>query len=139
VGLYGWPYYGNPYAYGYPYNPYGYGYPVSPYPGPGYVGPIPNPNAPPNQIAPASGVITNDVSLMIHTPPESTVWINGIKTTQTGSSREFVSTGLVPGRTYTYEIRALWTDSDGKTKDHERRIPVQAGEKRIIDFTLPSP
>jgi uncharacterized protein (TIGR03000 family) len=134
---YGWPYYGYgyPYAYGSPYGPYAYGYPAYPYPA--YAGP--NPNAMPIQVSQASGVISNEVTLMIHTPSEATVWINGNKTTQTGANREFVSTGLAQGRSYTFDIRAEWKDSNGQLLEHERRIPVQAGERRLIDFTLPSP
>ena len=136
AGYYGWPYYGYPY---YPYygSPSPYPYPAYPYPG--YAGLGPNPNAPPNPVAPAGGVISNDVTLMIRTPAEATIWINGVKSTQTGTSREFVSSGLAQGRSYTFDVRAEWTGSDGKFMSLERRVPVQAGERRLIDFTLPSP
>lgn len=146
MGFYGSPYYDYypPYpSYGYPYNPY-YGLP--PYPN---YGTLPSPNTgfaganpsgiPIPAVAQTGGVTRNDVSLMIHTPTDATVWINGVKSTQTGASRDFTSAGLVPGRSYTYEVRAQWTVSEGKTMDVERHIVVQAGERRVIDFTLPAP
>jgi uncharacterized protein (TIGR03000 family) len=138
LGYYGGPYYGYPYYpySGYPYGPYAYGYSAYPYAA-GYAGP--NPNMPPNPVSQAGGVVSSDVTLMIRTPPDATVSINGTKSTQTGTSREFVSTGLAPGRSYTFTIRAEWKTADGKMMDHERSIPVQAGERRLIDFTLPSP
>jgi uncharacterized protein (TIGR03000 family) len=76
---------------------------------------------------------------MIRTPAEATLWINGVKSTQAGTSREFVSSGLAQGRSYTFDVRAEWTNSDGKFMSLERRVPVQAGDRRLIDFTLPSP
>jgi uncharacterized protein (TIGR03000 family) len=157
VGFYGYPYYGyggypyGPYAYGYPYA-YGSPYPYPPYPG--VAGSPPNPAMPGVPVAPAGGPYATpagaipsppgplpvaDVTLDIRTPADASVWINGIKTNQTGPSREFVSSGLDAGRKYTFDIRAQWTTADGKPVDTNRHVHVQAGERCTIDLTTPSP
>jgi len=164
-----YPYYGYPYGYGYPYAPYPYGYPgyaaAPPTSGPP-VGPVvsgsaygyPYAGAPPSAGTPivpvvpgsnavlASGGTTppgkspdTDVTLIVRTPADAIVWINGVKTTQTGSRREFVSSGLAQGRNYTFDMRAEWTGLDGKSVEIHRRVPAQAGERRLVDFTLPAP
>ncbi len=140
------------YAYGYPYYcPYGYPYPVyvDPYgpapvaayppPGPGAVqGAVP---ASPSSPAPRMPVrlTESDVLLSVHVPPDANVWINGEKTTQTGPRREFLSSGLTPGRSYTFVLAAQWTEPDGRKLERQRRLSVQGGERRNIDFLAPPP
>jgi uncharacterized protein (TIGR03000 family) len=76
----------------------------------------------------------------IRVPADAAVWVNGQQTTQTGPHREFLSSGLAPGRSYTFDIRARWTGSDGKSAEGQRAITVQGGERRTVDFlTAPSP
>jgi uncharacterized protein (TIGR03000 family) len=140
--------YGWGYPYGYPYYPYGYGYPI-------YVdplsGPAPNgypqagtglgvvPGVPGNAGAgPPVRLTERDVLLSVRVPPDAIVRINGVQTTQSGPRREFVSSGLAPGRTYTFAISARWTDPNGETVQVERRIPVQGGERRAVDFLMPA-
>jgi uncharacterized protein (TIGR03000 family) len=67
------------------------------------------------------------------------VHINGEQTTQNGPRREFLSSGLSPGRVYTFNVSAHWTDPNGQQVELNRRIPVQGGERRTIDFLLPAP
>jgi len=76
----------------------------------------------------------NDVTLIVHTPPEAIVWINDLKTSQAGPYREFVSAGSAPGRIYTFHVRAQWTTPDGSSIVISRTASLVAGEKRTIDF-----
>jgi uncharacterized protein (TIGR03000 family) len=78
-----------------------------------------------------------DVLLSVRVPENATVWINGDEATQTGSRREFTSSGHTPGKTYTYTIRARWEEG-GKTVDRTQKVPVQGGERRVIDFLAPA-
>ncbi len=155
-GGYGYGGYGNG-GYGYP----GYGYPPNGYPPNGYPpnGYPPNgypPNgAPPEGTPPSprSGVTaipatptnvtriaaTSDVVLCVDAPPDAVVWVNGQRTTQPGSHREFVSSGLIPGRSYTYEVRALWMGPDNRPIEHARAVLVHGGERLTVDFELPPP
>jgi uncharacterized protein (TIGR03000 family) len=79
-------------------------------------------------------VIDTSVSVGVHVPENATVWINGEKTSQRGASREFMSSGLEPGRSYTYTIHAQWKSANGAPVDLEQRVSVKAGEKRWVDF-----
>jgi uncharacterized protein (TIGR03000 family) len=149
---YGYPYYGYPYSpYGYPCDPYGGGYPV--YVNPGY-GPPPAASTPVcpvagQGVAPASlgGAATgapvrltdSDVLLSIRVPPDAAVWINGEQTAQSGPRREFASSGLEPGRTYTFVVTARWAGPDGQVVELERRVHVQGGERRNLNFLTPPP
>jgi uncharacterized protein (TIGR03000 family) len=139
---YGYPYYGYPYP--------AYGYPV--YVNPGYGGAAPPvgaaPAGPPPDGAPAAGgpnappppqvLNESNVLFSVRVPADAQVWINETITSQTGPRREFVSSGLLPGKTYTFTIRAQWTGPDGKPTAQERRVTVQGGERRAIDFTGPN-
>jgi uncharacterized protein (TIGR03000 family) len=134
----------------YPYG-YAYGYPVCVDVVP--VGPPPVYAAPPAGVpfagqAPvpptntaASGPVRlteSDVLLSIHVPPDAIVKINGTPSAQSGQHREFMSSGLAPGRSYTFTVTAHWTAQDGHVVDTERRIQVQGGERRNVDFGIPA-
>jgi uncharacterized protein (TIGR03000 family) len=137
---------------------YGYGYPgeypfASVYIDPAYYGPGPyvipvtgspaGVNMPPPGAPGAAGAVPlrlteADVLLSIRVPNEAIVRINGVQTIQTGPRREFLSSGLVPGRSYTFDVRAQWTGPDGKPVEYQRRISVQGGERRAVDFLMSS-
>lgn len=92
--------------------------------------------APPPAELPAEMPSGQELVLRVHVLPSATVWVNGGLTTTTGEFREFISTGLQPGRTYTYTVRAKW--SDGQLSfDQTRRVKVQGGEVRSVDFAGP--
>ena len=155
--------YGYP-SYGYPYygsgSPYYGGYFGPDYlNGMGYSGPNPALAAgspPPNGNFPASSPSTlllgssgaplpplrspdTDVTLIVRVPPSATVWINGAKTTQNGPRREFTSTGMTLGRSYTFFVRAQWTEPNGAVVDTDRQLTVLAGERRAVDFGTTPP
>jgi uncharacterized protein (TIGR03000 family) len=79
----------------------------------------------------------SDVLLNIRVPADAIVQINGALTTQNGPRREFISSGLAPGRTYTFVVTARWTGPDGQATKLEQRIHVQGGERRNVDFLTP--
>jgi uncharacterized protein (TIGR03000 family) len=143
---YGYPYYGYPYyGYGPAYpgyaNPGGYGPPPAACP-PGYAaaGQTAAPGAPGGAVPGGPIRLTDaDALLSIRVPPNAAVRINGVLTTQNGSRREFVSSGLSPGRTYTFVVTAQWMEPSGHAVKLEKRIHVQGGERRNVDFLTPSP
>ena len=79
----------------------------------------------------------NEVAFLVVVPPNATVWINGAKTAQTGPEREFTSSDLTPGQSYTYTVRATWTAPNGQPFDQTRQLNVVGGEKRVVDFFGP--
>jgi uncharacterized protein (TIGR03000 family) len=139
------PYY--PYAGGYP----GYGAPVytpppppAPYPTAGQAAPYPAAGQGPVPATPTSAaqgtlmrLTDSDMILSIRVPPDAVVRINGEKTNQNGPRREFMSSGLSPGRTYTFVVSAQWTAPNGQAVQSEQRLHVQGGERRNVDFLMP--
>jgi uncharacterized protein (TIGR03000 family) len=141
------PYYGSSYYYGpdYSYVAPNYTYVAPTYtyvqPASGYVQPAiatpayyppdttptnPDPNANPNAVA-----------LEVKVPENAELWVDGTKTTQTSDLRHFVSPPVDPGKTYTYTLRARWTDPSGKVIDRTKKIDVKAGARLGVDFNNP--
>jgi uncharacterized protein (TIGR03000 family) len=74
----------------------------------------------------------------VKVPADAEVWFGSGKTRQTGELREFVSPELEPGRDYTYEVKARWTEN-GKEVVRTRTFDVSAGAWLVVDFTRPAP
>ena len=55
------------------------------------------------------------------------VWFDGVKMTQTGLVRVFVTPALAEGKEYTSTIKAQWTAEDGATITRERAFDFKAG------------
>jgi uncharacterized protein (TIGR03000 family) len=56
------------------------------------------------------------------------------KTTATGTTRTFESPRLQPGKSYSYTIRASWTEG-GQTVTADRVVEISAGKTSVVDFT----
>jgi len=77
--------------------------------------------------------------LQLIVPDNAEVVIDGVKTTQTGKTREFVSPALTPGSRYVYKVTVRYTDANGKVVEDPRDIRFQANDWFTIDFTRPAP
>jgi uncharacterized protein (TIGR03000 family) len=137
VGLY-LPYYGyGAYA---PY--YGTGTYYSAYPpvyGGGYAPDGSAGFAPSGQPAPQRPAPDDLAHLQLMVPENAEVLLDGTKTTQAGTTREFVTPSLKPGSQYSYKITVRYTDATGKTVEDARDIRFQANDWFSIDFTRPPP
>lgn len=125
-------------AYGYPYYPSFYPLPGYGDPGPYGPGPASNPATPAwsaaGGVTPPVRLTEGDVLFSILVPADAAVWINGIRTVQSGPRREYLSSGLAPGRTYTFDIRACWAGPEGKPVESEKSLTVRGGERRSVDL-----
>jgi uncharacterized protein (TIGR03000 family) len=74
----------------------------------------------------------------VRVPADATLWFQGVRTNATGSLRHFVSPPLSPGRDYSYEVTADWTEN-GRRVVRTRTARVHAGENLSIDFTPTQP
>src|SRR5262249_21511744 len=61
-----------------------------------------------NKEADPAAAKDGDILLSVRVPGDAMVWINGEQTTQTGTRREFASSGHTLGKTYVYTVRAQW-------------------------------
>lgn len=93
---------------------------------------------PPGQ-APTPPPPDNAAHLQLVVPSNAEVRIDGYKTNQTGTVREFFSPPLTAGTNYTYSISVRYTDAAGKAIDDARTIYVRANDWFRIDFTKPPP
>jgi uncharacterized protein (TIGR03000 family) len=75
--------------------------------------------------------------LELRLPATAEIWVEGDRTSQTGSVRNFMSPQLEPGKSYTYSIRAHWTSVAGQDVEVTRTVKVQAGRRIVVDFLAP--
>jgi uncharacterized protein (TIGR03000 family) len=80
----------------------------------------------------------NTAGFIVRVPdPNAKVWFENYQTQQRGMVREFTTERLDPNRTYTYRVRARWTDNTGRAIDQTRDVTLRAGQQTNIDFTNP--
>jgi len=76
------------------------------------------------------------VRISVRVPPDAELWFDGVKTQQTGRSRDFISPPLEPGQDYVYHLRARWM-RDGQEGVQTRELRVRAGDQKRVDFLSP--
>jgi uncharacterized protein (TIGR03000 family) len=81
----------------------------------------------------SAGLDNKKAHIWLRVPADAEVWVDGVRTRQTGESRYFFSTPLTPGEKYSYNIRVV-TKKDGKPVEQKRRVPVHAGATVRLDF-----
>jgi uncharacterized protein (TIGR03000 family) len=74
--------------------------------------------------------------LKLMVPANAVLEVEGVKiqSTQTGEVRNFVSPPLAPGKNYSYTIKAIWKDADGKEQIREETVRVQPGQESQLDL-----
>lgn len=78
----------------------------------------------------------NRAHIWLYLPAKAEVWVNGVKTKQTGEARYFYSPPLTPSRKYVYQMRVRWM-KDGKPIEKTQRLLVRAGATVRRDVTRP--
>jgi len=68
--------------------------------------------------------------------PAAEVFVNGVKTAQTGTDRLFESPPLDAGKTYKYELTARWMEG-GAPREVKKAVIGTPGEVVRVDFTMP--
>jgi uncharacterized protein (TIGR03000 family) len=92
-------------------------------------------NYPPDMAGAQRGA--RPVLLEVRVPANAEIWIDGAKTNQTGSFRQFVSPPIEPGRPYTYKVEAKWMDN-GQERKRTEDVNVRPGQVVRLDLTRPS-
>jgi uncharacterized protein (TIGR03000 family) len=91
------------------------------------------------QPAPQRPAPDNLAHLQLTVPANAEVLIDGTTTTQTGTTREFVTPTLTQGSKYSYKFTVRYSDANGKIVEDSRDIRFQANDWFAIDFTRPAP
>jgi uncharacterized protein (TIGR03000 family) len=75
----------------------------------------------------------DETVLNINLPAESLVFVNGKPTKSTGGQRTFVARRLVPGKVYTFEVKAI-LNRDGQEVTRSEIVSVTGGNNRNVAF-----
>lgn len=86
--------------------------------------------------AATAGLTTASVDVRV--PANAEVRFDGQLTAEGGALRRFVTPPLQAGTAYTYDVSASWPAAGGTTS-RDRHIEFHAGDRVVVDFTLPSP
>jgi uncharacterized protein (TIGR03000 family) len=78
----------------------------------------------------------NTALIDVRLPADAELWFQGVKTSQLGAFRRFVTPPLDPDRNYGYDVRATWTEN-GRTVTQERHVRINAGDHVVLDLTQP--
>jgi uncharacterized protein (TIGR03000 family) len=97
--------------------------------------PAPAANPAPEEPTPAEGarLPRGAAVLAVDVPAGASIYVNGSKTKSEGSHRRYMSTGLISGRTYRYEVRAV-VDRGGKLQAITKSVTLTAGAETKILF-----
>jgi uncharacterized protein (TIGR03000 family) len=76
----------------------------------------------------------NSAAIMVRVPADAKLTFDGKATTQTGQQRFFTTPALEPGKTFTYEVQATWTDNDGQPVTRTREVQVRANQQAQVNF-----
>jgi uncharacterized protein (TIGR03000 family) len=94
---------------------------------PSVINPISNDST--TSIVPADAAM-----LSVEVPAGATIHVNGMKTSATGAIRQFVSRGLVAGKTYEFSVR-MTVDRDGQSSEQTKVVSLVAGGRSSLSFT----
>jgi uncharacterized protein (TIGR03000 family) len=72
-------------------------------------------------------------TVRVRVPSSASVFFEGEPTAATGPDRLFESPPLAPGRSYRYDIKAVWEDN-GREVVRTRSVTVHAGERVSVNF-----
>src|ERR1043166_4028744 len=81
--------------------------------------------------------------LVVRVPADATLMIGGQTFTQTGPERRLITPALKAGKTYSYELFAIWKVKEKGKKEEvmtvSRTVNFQAGQTVMVDLTKPAP
>jgi uncharacterized protein (TIGR03000 family) len=126
-------YYGDP-VYPWLYYPWLYGQfastPVSTLGSMPY-GMIPGGNPGAVEVAPAPAT---SATLDLIVPANAEVWLDGKKTTQTGTTRSFTTQPLTSGQVSTQELRVTFNDKAGKAVTEQRKVQLRGAQRVVLNL-----
>ena len=95
-------------------------------------GPAPNP---PGGNPPAGGGASAPATIAVNLPANAQLFVDGVATKSTSSSRTLVTPNLSVGQQYTYTLKAQ-ADINGQTVTQEQQVTVTGGQQTPVTFTF---
>jgi len=78
---------------------------------------------------------TNEkAAIEVKVPANAQVWFDDAKTAQKGTDRYFSTPALPRGKSYVYEVRATWTDGEGRSVEQTKQVTVEPGKWSVVNF-----
>ncbi len=71
--------------------------------------------------------------LVVNVPADAEIFVNGTKTSSTGTLRRFLSRGLSEGKAYEFVVR-MAVDRDGEVEESTKVVTLSAGERSQVSF-----
>jgi uncharacterized protein (TIGR03000 family) len=88
-------------------------------------------------VAPSPPVAAEETAtITLVVPVDAEVYFDGVSMPQTGTERVYMTPQVEKGLSYSYSVRAFWTE-DGKPVEKTRKVTFQAGSRIRIDMTSP--
>ena len=72
--------------------------------------------------------------LSVEVPADATIYVNGTKTSATGSVRRFVSRGLTAGKRYDFTVR-MTVERNGKISEQTKVVSLAAGDRSQMSLS----
>lgn len=91
------------------------------------------PTEAPAEPTPADAPADDSAAIEVTLPAGAKVFVNGVLTTSTGSSRSYVSKGLLQGRTYSYKLRVEF-ERDGQKVVEQKAVQMRSGDRVEMSF-----
>ncbi|HEV3258042.1 MAG TPA: TIGR03000 domain-containing protein [Gemmataceae bacterium] len=79
----------------------------------------------------------NTATLTVRLPLDAELWFDETKMSTAGAQREFITPPLTPGKTYSYMVRARWTQN-GRVLDQAHQVSFHVGQAILVDFLAPA-
>jgi uncharacterized protein (TIGR03000 family) len=86
----------------------------------------------------SDGLGKQSASVRVRLPASARLYFEGVPTSQTGTSREFVTPPLISGQNYRYILKAVW-EEDGQPVVQERQVYIKAGDQLDVAFLRAAP
>src|SRR5262249_32300789 len=94
-------------------------------------------NTTPSQQPRRPAIDDNAVLIGLRVPENAEIWIDGQKTTETGTFREFMTPALQPDQKFAYDIKARWIEN-GQEVVRDRKIDFYAGDRVMVNLLAPA-
>lgn len=93
----------------------------------------PLPPAPPTDGELPQANRSTSASFVVKVPADAKVFVNDLATTSTGAERRYTSRGLLPGHTYTFNVRVEYA-RDGQPVTETKVVRLTAGSSDELAF-----
>jgi uncharacterized protein (TIGR03000 family) len=79
----------------------------------------------------------NAAAIDVKVPAKAKLWFQGRETQQKGADRFFESPPLEQGKSYAYQVKAVWTNEKGEKVERTRTVQVRSGAYVALDLRKP--